>query len=99
MNAILDNVLSVALRAEGLRSDSAVGKHLTPSPLDTLGLPVLVFSARDDRYGTYASAAYTASQIPGAKFIGFDKGGHLLVGHNDEVMAAIVTRLNPLART
>ena len=45
--------------------------------------------ARDDRYGTYASAQYTASQITGAKFIGFDQGGHTWVGHNDEVMDAI----------
>ncbi|MCY7304868.1 MAG: alpha/beta hydrolase [Rhodoferax sp.] len=98
VNAILDNVLPVSPRAEGLRSDSFVGKNLTPSPLNTLRLPVLVFSARDDRYGTYASAQYTASQIPGAKFIGFAQGGHLLVGHNDEVMEAIVTLLGTLAR-
>lgn len=98
VNTILDNVLPVSPRAEGLRSDSSVGKQLSPSPLDTLRLPTLVFSARDDRYGTYANAQYTASRIPGAKFVGFAQGGHLLVGHNDEVMAAIVTLLAPLAR-
>ena len=98
VNTILDNGLPVSPRAEGLRSDSSVGKHLTPSPLDTLRLPTLVFSARDDRYGTYANAQYTASQIPGANFIGFTQGGRLLVRHNDEVMAAIVTLLAPLAR-
>ena len=98
VNAILDNVLPVSPRAEGLRSDSSVGKHLTPLPLETLRLPTLVFSARDDRYGTYASAEYTASQIQGAKFVGFAQGGHLLVGHNDEVMAAIVKMLSPAAQ-
>jgi 2-hydroxy-6-oxonona-2,4-dienedioate hydrolase len=97
-NTILDNVLPVAPRAVGMRSDSLVGRHLAPSPLDTLRLPVLIFSARDDRYGTYASAAYTASQIPGARFIGFEQGGHLLIGHNDEVMAAIAGLLITSAR-
>ena len=54
--------------------------------------------ARVDRYGTYASARYTAGQIDGAKFIGFDQGGHILVGHDDEVHAAIVKLLFPARR-
>jgi len=98
VHAILDNVLPVSPRAEGLRSDTALGKHLTPLQLHTMRLPTLVFSARDDRYDTYPSVEYTASQIPGAGFIGFAQGGHLLVGHNDEVMAAIVALLGSLAR-
>jgi pimeloyl-ACP methyl ester carboxylesterase len=54
-------------------------------------VPTLIVSARDDRYGTYASAAYTASRIAGAKFVGFDRGGHTWVGHDEEVMDAIRT--------
>ena len=95
VNAMLDNILPVSARAEGLRSDTAVGKQLTPSPLESIHLPTLVISARDDRYGTYASAQYTASLIAGAKFIGFDSGGHTWVGHDDEVMAEIVKLLVP----
>jgi 2-hydroxy-6-oxonona-2,4-dienedioate hydrolase len=90
INNMIDHILPVSQRAAGLISDTAVGKHLQPAPLQTLRMPTLVISARDDRYGTYASAQYTASQIPGATFIGFDRGGHTWVGHNDEVMAAIV---------
>ena len=93
VNAMLDNILPVSARAEGLRSDTAVGKQLTPSPLESIHLPTLVISARDDRYGTYASAQYTASRIAGAEFVGFDRGGHTWVGHNDEVMADIVKLL------
>ena len=58
---------------------------------------MLDISARVDRYGTYASAQYTANGIAGARFIGFDEGGHTWVGHNDEVMAEIVNLLNPTA--
>ena len=50
---------------------------------------ILPVSARDDRYGTFATAQSTASQIAGARFIGFDQGGHTWVGHDDEVMEAI----------
>ena len=95
VNAMLENILPVSARAEGLRSDTAVGKHLTPSPLESIHLSTLVISARDDRYGTYASAQYTAGLIAGAKFIGFDAGGHTWVGHDDEVMAEIVKLLVP----
>ena len=97
VNAMLDNILPVSARAEGLRSDTAVGKHLTPAPLESIRAPTLVVSARDDRYGTFAGAAYTASRIAGTKFIGFDTGGHTWVGHDEEVMSEIVTLLVPTA--
>ena len=93
VNAMLDNILPVSARAEGLRSDTAVGKHLAPEPLESIRAPTLVISARDDRYGTYASAHYTASRIAGAKFIGFDEGGHTWIGHDDEVRSEIAKLL------
>ena len=89
INRMLDNILPVSERAAGLISDTAVGKHLTPSALHTVRAPTLIISARDDGYGTFATAQYTASQIAGAQFIGFDQGGHTWVGHDDEVMEAI----------
>ena len=91
INTMLDHILPVSERASGLTSDTAVGKHLTPSPLQAVRAPTLVISARDDRYGTFATAQYTASQIADARFIGFDQGGHTWVGHDAEVMDAIRT--------
>jgi pimeloyl-ACP methyl ester carboxylesterase len=97
VNAMLNNILPVSARAAGLRSDSTVGKHLAPAPLESIQIPTLIISARDDRYGTYATAQYTASRIPMAKFVGFDQGGHTWVGHDNEVMAEIVKLLVPQA--
>ena len=94
VNAMLDNILPVSTRAEGLRSDSSVGKHLASSPLESVHVPTLIVSARDDRYGTFASAQYTTSRIAGAKFVGFEQGGHVWVGHDDEVMAEILKLLD-----
>jgi pimeloyl-ACP methyl ester carboxylesterase len=93
VNALLDNILPVSARADGLRSDTALGKHLAPAPLESIHTPTLIISARDDRYGTYASAQFTASRIAGAKFVRFDQGGHTWVGHDDEVRAEIVRLL------
>ena len=98
VNAMLDHILPVSARAAGLLSDTAASKQLTPSPLQSIHLPTLVISARDDRYGTYASAQYTAGLITGARFIGFDEGGHTWVGHGDEVMAEILKLIDPAGR-
>ncbi len=36
VDAMLNNILPVSLRAVGSRNDTAVGKHLSPSPLESL---------------------------------------------------------------
>lgn len=95
VNTILDHILPVSERAAGLRSDSVLGKSLGPSDLTKVRAPTLVVSVRDDGFGTYASAEYTAGQIKGANFIGFETGGHVWVGHHDEVQAAIILLLAP----
>ena len=99
INAMVDNILPVSARAAGLRGDTAASKSMTEAALDRVTAPTLIISARDDRYGTYAGAEYTASRIAGARFLGFDTGGHTWVGHNDEVMAAILDLLIPTVAT
>ena len=90
VNAILDHILPLSPRAQGMRNDKAVAMGLVPYALASIRAPTLIIGARNDGFGTYASAQYTASQIAGAKFIGFEKGGHALVGHNDDIHAEIV---------
>ena len=86
VNAMVDHILPVSTRAQGLSSDTSVGTHLAPAALETLKVTTLIVSARDDRYGTYASAAYTARGIAGAKFVGFDQCGHTWLDHDDQVI-------------
>ena len=93
VNAMLDNILPVSTRALGLRSDTAASKHLEPTDLASIRAPTLIISARDDLYGTYASAQYTASQIVGSKFVGFETGGHTWVGHDAQIQAQILQML------
>jgi 2-hydroxy-6-oxonona-2,4-dienedioate hydrolase len=96
INAMMDNILPVSARAAGLRHDTAAGKSMTPARLDLVLAPTLIISARDDRYGTFANAEYLANQITGARFLGFETGGHTWVGHDDAVMAAIVDLVLPV---
>ena len=94
VNDMADRILPVSSRAAGLRDDTRLGKRLGPYALETIRAPTLVVSSRDDGFGTYAAAQYTASRIAGAKFVGFEDGGHLLVGHDAAVRADIVTLLS-----
>lgn len=96
--AMADHILPVSRRAQGLRDDSVLGRSLGPYALETIRAPTLIVSARDDYFGTYAAAQYTASRITGAKFIGFDSGGHVLVGHDEAVRAEIVQLLTTTTR-
>lgn len=98
VNDLAERILPVSRRAEGLRDDTGLGKRLGSYGLEAIRVPTLVDSARDDGFGTFAGAQYTASRIAGAKFIGFDDGGHLLVGHDEAVRAAIVELLGVAGR-
>ncbi|MFN0038951.1 MAG: alpha/beta fold hydrolase [Burkholderiales bacterium] len=93
VNELAERILPVSRRVAGLRDDTMLGKSLGQYALETIRAPALVISARDDGFGTYAAARYTASRIAGAKFVGFDDGGHLLVGHDAAVQAEIVELL------
>jgi pimeloyl-ACP methyl ester carboxylesterase len=98
VNDLAERILPVSARAAGLRDDTGLGKRLGPAALESIRVPTLVVSARDDGFGTWAGAQFTASRIVGARFLGFDDGGHLLVGHDDAVRAAIIQLLDSIAR-
>ena len=90
VQAVAEGILPVSSRLAGLRDDTGLGQRLGPQALATIRTPTLVIGVRDDGFDTYAAAEYTASQITGARFVGFERGGHLWVGHDDEVRAEIV---------
>jgi 2-hydroxy-6-oxonona-2,4-dienedioate hydrolase len=98
VDAVLERILPVSERAAGLRSDSVLGKSLGPAALDRVRAPTLIVSVRDDGFGTYAGAEYTASQIKGARFVGYEHGGHVWVGHDDEVMEEIMKLLGKVVQ-
>jgi 2-hydroxy-6-oxonona-2,4-dienedioate hydrolase len=98
VNAMIDSILPVSARADGLRNETKIAMHLEPYALEAIRAPTLLISARDDGYGTYASAEYTASHITNAKFIGFEHGGHLWVGHDDEVRHAVAVHVTMHAK-
>ena len=45
---------------------------------------------------TYPGARYAAEHVPGARFIGYSSGGHMLVGHEEEFSSEVLTFLDRL---
>jgi pimeloyl-ACP methyl ester carboxylesterase len=86
----LNHVLLVSTRRLGLFNDAAVVTTLPRYELERIATPTLIISARDDLYNTFAGSHYSAEHMPHARFIGYATGGHLLVGHDEEVTAEIV---------
>ena len=86
---ILNDILPISARVDGIRSDFLVSTSLTRFDLEKISTPTLVLSVRDDLYGSFPGAEYTATQIPGARLVGYEHGGHLWVGHHEEVVAEI----------
>jgi pimeloyl-ACP methyl ester carboxylesterase len=89
IDKVLDSVLPVSPRRLGLLNDAAVIAALPRYELEQIAAPTLAISLADDLFGTYDAARYTAAHIPGARFIGYASGGHLWVGHQEEVMTEI----------
>jgi pimeloyl-ACP methyl ester carboxylesterase len=89
MCEMLDSIQPISLREKGLRNEGAVAQSLRRYDLEKMTAPTLIASVENDLYRTYANARYTADHIPHAKFVGFPRGGHMWVGHEAELAAAV----------
>ena len=92
--AILRNIQPISRRAQGLLNDAAVAGALPRYELERITTPTLIVTAEDDLYGTYAGSRYTAQHMAQARLIAYQTGGHLWVGHQEEVWAAVVEFLS-----
>jgi 2-hydroxy-6-oxonona-2,4-dienedioate hydrolase len=95
VHALMREILPVSPRQPGLLNEGVIAASLKRYELERVTAPTLVVSLPDDLYGTYAGSRYTASQIPGARFVSYPSGGHVWVGHNDELLAQILGFLGP----
>jgi pimeloyl-ACP methyl ester carboxylesterase len=96
---VIRSILPLSRRAAGLRNDALIASSLTRYDLESIRAPTLVVSVRDDLYGTFAGAQYTALHIPGARFVAYEQGGHLWAGHQSELLEEIASFTSALDRS
>ncbi|MBI3669681.1 MAG: alpha/beta hydrolase [Acidobacteria bacterium] len=87
---VLRNILPITEREKGIWNDAAISASIPRYELERFAVPTLVISAENDLFGTYRGARYTAQHIRGARFVGYPTGGHLLVGHQEEVWSEVI---------
>jgi pimeloyl-ACP methyl ester carboxylesterase len=86
---VLEHVLPVSARRLGLLNDGVIVTTLGRYDLERIAAPTLAIGAADCLYGTFDVARYSAEHIRGARFIGYPTGGHLWVGHHDELLSEV----------
>ena len=96
LNEFLRSMHPMSLRRAGIYNDRKELRILSSEvfPLERITVPILIIHAKDDSLQPFTHAQYLADHNAGARLVAFERGGHLLVGHHDEVRATVVDFFN-----
>ncbi len=79
-------LMPISLRRHGMAYDARSQNGSLPLfPLEKITRPTLLVSAADDLYQTLRVARHASQVIPNARLLEFGSGGHLLLGHGNEM--------------
>lgn len=92
---LVASFLPVTARRDGVVNEAAAIDPAAHYPVERITAPVLIVQARDDGINPFAVTERLSSLLPGAEVHGFDRGGHLLLGHVDEIRALMRPFLLP----
>jgi pimeloyl-ACP methyl ester carboxylesterase len=88
--AILDHILPVSQRQQGLINDAAIGSSIARYDLENITTPMLAISFADDLYGTFEGARYTTEHVQEARFVGYPSGGHVWMDRQNDVLSEMI---------
>ena len=91
--AVLRDILPISQRQAGLLLEGRLTTEPLSAPLESMRVPALVISAEDDLYGTCENARFIAKRVPGSQLVVYPTGGHMFVGHNDQVIDTVIAFL------
>lgn len=90
VDQVIDFMAPVSPRYAGVAFDN---KAAMPNELITaIRAPTLVVHATDDNLQLFHNAEYAATNIPGARLVPFDRGGHLLLAVEQSAIQTEVRR-------
>ena len=82
---ILDEIMPVARRSEGMLNDAKLAGNPARVDFGRIAVPTLVISVADDRFGTARTARDIAAAVPNSRLVIYPRGGHIWVGHDSEL--------------
>ncbi len=89
IHELVDTFLPASRRVRGVNNEGAAVDPAATYNLETINAPVLVVHARDDRLNPFEISENIASRIEQADLLAFEKGGHLLLSHHQELSIKI----------
>ena len=95
MEEVMNTLLPVKPRSEGAYFDMYVSNPAVNAyPVDEISVPTLIIHAVDDPLADYDNAQTMAEQIPDAKMVIIESGGHPLLGHEERIQSEISSFLD-----
>ena len=86
---ILNQIFPISRKVRGLRTDGFWAGTPTFTAYDRITVPTLILSCEDDLFGTAATARLLADRIPNSEITVYPTGGHIWLGHDDDVAKRI----------
>ncbi len=86
-----------AMRRAGMKNDWQQATQMSPYPLARIHIPTLVIHAVNDPVVSVEFGRFSSAQIPGARLLEVEGGGHFwCLTHRELVVPAIIRFLSPL---
>ncbi|MCB1328522.1 MAG: alpha/beta hydrolase [Maritimibacter sp.] len=90
---ILAELMPVSRKGDGLRMDGFWAGTPCQTAVERITVPTLILSCEDDRFGTAATARTLHDRIPDARLVVYPDGGHIWLGHDEDVADEIAAFL------
>jgi pimeloyl-ACP methyl ester carboxylesterase len=97
--AVMKTILPVKPRSDGALFDMYISNPdiNTGYPLEEITVPVLIVNAVDDPLTLYENAQSAVERIPGARLVTIEDGGHMMLGHEEQIRSEITAFLDEYA--
>jgi pimeloyl-ACP methyl ester carboxylesterase len=87
-------MLPIGERKDGVVIDASIttpdmARNYDGYPIESLQVPTLILHAKDDKLASYAQMEKAVYRFPNCTFIPFETGGHMMVGHSEEIQRAL----------
>jgi len=86
---MVDLFQPVTQRLDGVRNEGAAIDPAAQYDLPAITAPTLIIHSRDDGLNPFETAEGLAREIASAELVPLESGGHLMLGHHDDVQARV----------
>lgn len=86
---IRQGLMPISRKTDGLRNDGFWAGAPTVTAFERIAVPTLIVSCEDDLFGTAETARLLDNRIPRSRLVIFPDGGHIWLGHDNELTREI----------